>query len=580
MRLRSLAVFTIGVSFCVQALGEPPAVLDRVPAEAALVVVTRNMRAAQEHAAPLVKLMEGRDAPLREPKESLDRFLAAPGVKADGSLAIVMPKAPPAPDPDAMEDAGEEPAFVILVQVSDYAAFVSNLGGDPKAEMANVRWDDMAGFVRQLDGFAVLGKDEQTVRGYSSQGQMRAHLSRLSQAGVRVVDRADVVMIVDAQAFRERIQQAPINRAGMAGGLPVNVAGLTGPLGSMRDALARDGAISVIGWTGGESGQALDFVAVFRQGSEMANLCTGGEDSGSLMARLPRIPFYFAGAADLRSPLIRRIIDAEGVPGEAGDNEVPSAFDALGTNMKNADGVAMVVGANKAGFMAGIFVNTVSYIASKDSRAMLGALRESVAGMKDTTVGTTKVKIDYKQDVAEAHGVKFDAWTTTLTFDPNDPNSFMAGMTMQTLFGQGKGFGQMAAAVDGGLVMTMSQNTPLMSNAIASATGGPGLGTDESLAAIRPHLPGKHGLEVYLGSDAILNAVKTTMEDYLGEEIAVPANVPPLGLTAGTEDGVVSMRLFVPARVFEAIASIIKAMEAAEEAPEPLDGSDRGMNGT
>lgn len=557
-----------------------PAVMDRVPAGAALVVVTRDMQALSQRAKPLAALLGAQgNIPGDDLTKMGEKLLAQPGVKKDGSLVLMMPTAPaPAENVDG-EEAGDEaapPTVLSLVPVTDYKAFIEGLGG--KAEgICEVEINGQPVCIRDLgEGFALMGGPREAVEGYKGvTGQMAAHKARLGVAGRRIADSADMLMIADAQAFKEQIESggANLGMGGGMGGIGAIAGGMDDPMSAimnLRKAIARDGKTAVMGMSGTEAGYAVDLAGIFNEGSESAKIFAKNGDSTALMAKLPAQSFYLAGAFDMSAPGVRSLV-GDSAAKAGGDEAAPTAFSALADSMGKADGVAMVVGANKAGPMAGIFINTVAYLSTKDSASMLTAVREAGEKMKDTTLGGSKIKTDYKKDVAEAQGVKFDAWATTVKFDPNDPNSFMAGMLNQTLFGQSGGFGQMAAAMDGGLVLTMSQNTPLMSSAIEAAKSGKGLAQDEGLAAVRKHLPPNRSMEMYLGTQAIMDAALPMLEDYLGEEIAVPKNVPPVGMAGSMEDGSMSVRLFVPMGVIRAAESMMKAMKAAEEGLEPID---------
>lgn len=553
-------------------LAEPPAILDRIPGEAPLVVVTRDLAAAAEKSKPLASLLAGQaELPGGDFAKHMEKFLAIPGVNRSGSVAVVLLHAP---DAEAA-DMGEAPDALALVPVSDYAAFVRALGGKGEEAVTTLQFDGQDAFVRKLDDTtAVIGAVRESVEGFKAvTGQMKVFQGRMGAAGWKVADKADTIVIADAQAFKEQIEK-PDGFGGQmrVPGMALPGGGGMGPvMEKVRESLARDGKTAMIGFTGNEAGLAFDFVALFREGTEAAKVFATNGDSSALLSRLPNQPYYLAGAADLSAPGVRELISEARAARQGGDEGPPSGFDAIGRNLESAEGFAMVVGANKAGPMAGVFINTAAFIATKDAKGMLEALRANADAAKETKVGGATIKINYSRDVAEASGVKFDASSTTIDPDPNDPNAFMAGMMMQTLFGNPRGFSQMAAATERGLVMTLSQNTPLMSSAIQAAQTGQGLGEEESIKAIRSQLPAQRSMEFYLGSATILDAVKTGVEEFLGEEINVPANVPPVAMAGGMEGGAVSLRLFVPNAVISAVEQLKAQFNTVNDDLEPMD---------
>lgn len=572
--------FLAAFLFALPALAAPPGVLDRVPGSTPAVVVIRDMAGAARAMKPLTDLNKN---DTNEAADTIKMLLANPGIKQNGSLALIFPTVPPVADPDAMDDEeGAEPAaepdMLVLVEVTDYAKFMEGLGGKAEEGVGRLNIDGNDVFVRKAEGFAVMGPSRDLVTGFNAAaGQMKTHEARLGKVGNHIADSADVLMVLDMPAFKAHILsdgELPMDGMDMPGGMGEGLEALNASMKGIKEAVARDGQAAVIGLNASGGGLTFDSAAIFRENSECAEIFSTSGSSGDLMKSLPDQPFYFAGGVDLTSPAMRHLAQHMGMlRKEAGDDQAPSAMDGLMASLEKSDGMGFVVGSNKAGPMAGVFVNTAVFIKTKDAAGLLSDLRANAGDGTERTVGTTKVKVDYKKDVAEAAGAKFDAWTTTVTLDQNDPNSFMAGMMMQTMFGQPKGFSQMAAATENGLVMTMSQNTPLMSSAIQAAQGGKGLHQGESVAGIRSKLHESRGLELYIGVGTIMQDVGGMLAGYLGEEIDVPANLPPIGMSASMEHGAFATRIFMPGEVMAAIADVMQKLEEAEGdmVEEPMD---------
>lgn len=547
------------------ALAAPPAVLDRVPADAPLVFVARDLNGVTGMAGQAVATArQAGDVPGMDLYRYVERLAKAPGVDLNGSVAVVMLEAPDVNDP------GLAPDTVMIVPVTDYAALVGHFGGDASSPVATMTMSRREMFARKIDDrTALLGNTREAVETFKvGEGAAAGHLARMGAQGRRVADTADALIVFDAAAFREQLQQAGAGGGGGPGGIGDTLAGITGGIGRLMEAMARDGRTGVFGLSNSDAGMAVDLVAQFSPGSDTAKTFESGGNASALLSRLPNQRFYAAMAADFRNPGMRAILAGMGEGAGTGGS---SPFDALGAALSKATGMAMVVGTNPNGPLAGVLVNTSAFIETPDGAGALGAIRTMGEGAKDRTIDKATIRTDYKREVATINGAKVDSWSTQVTLPRDDPNAFMAGMMMQTLFGQSRGFSQMAAAVDTGLVMTMSQNTPLVTSAIDAATKGGGLGTQALFAEIREHLPTDRVFEVYLGTPAILEFVQQTIEEMLGEQVAMPKDAPLVGLAGSAGTGAMHMRLFIPAKTMAAVGEAMRMWQGADDDFEPMD---------
>jgi hypothetical protein len=176
-----------------------------------------------------------------------------------------------------------------------------------------------------------------------------------------------------------------------------------------------------------------------------------------------------------------------------------------------------------------------------------------------------KMNVDYKPESVDVAGVKADVWTATINADQNDPMAAQVNQMMTMMFGQG-GLSGMSAAVDNGVVSTLSQNSPLFTKAIEAAKSGKGLADDEQIKMVQKQLPENRTFEMYLGTKSILDAVSGFMAMMGGgADFKVPAKVSPVGMAASTDSGGLDFRLFVPADVLKTISEIGQSMKGGGE---------------
>ncbi len=572
------------------AMADAPASLDRIPANAAMAMSIRNMEQLIQRTSALAALT-GQDENSLNPLADIKQLLDTPGLNKSGSAALVVMPGPDGKLPAGGEDQGAT-AFA-LVPVSDYAAFVKALGAPGTDGTQAITVDGEENFVRDAGGgYAVLGKAREVVEGFKSEaGQSAAHMKAMGPQGKRTADIADVLMIASIPAMQDQIKEGgaqlkeQAEMMGQMGGADVGPASAIGDL--VMNTFARDGQVGIIGIGLGEKGVWLDIGAQFKEGSELAKFFADTGKSGSLLGRVPAMPFLFAGAVDLSAPGIKTIIRnanemnakaAAQAAKEAGDAmagdagaEAAGAMANFASNMDKIDGVSMVMGASPGGLMGGLLVNTTMFMQSSNPAAYIASAKEAMLKSNGQNVGGMTMKSSWEPAAAEISGVKVDKWTTEIVADPDDPNAGNIAMMQAFMYGQGPA-GGFSAAVDNGVVMTMSQNTPLMTQALAAAKGEKGLTTDEQIKASQALLPEGRTFEFFVGSKSVMDTVGGFLAMMGGAaEFDIPANLPPIAIGGTTDGGGVSTRVYLPHDVLKTFAEVAKAMQPEGE---PMDGGD------
>lgn len=547
-----------------------PAVVDRIPANAGFVVAVRNIEQVANRMNDLIGALhlpmdEDEDNPLTMSK----KMLALDGLNKSGSLAFAM-----LPGDDGklnLEADDEHQRMVMIIPVSNYESFAKSLGAtDPKG-ISSVTFDDKPAYLKDIGGgYAAMGPAKEGVESFAGKkGNLEAHTKALGKAGGKIADSSDVFLAVNIPMFKEQIEQGvegmkekADGMAGMMGEQGAQVAAMMGLAQKVGHALANDGQIAIVGMGLGEQGVSLDFGAQFKEGSDAYKMLSSRGNPSEFLARVPNQPFLFAMAADFTAPGIKAALR------EVGEAQKDSAMSmGMGGMMKQIDkvnGMAFVMGANKGGIM-GLFANTVSFVSTADPAAYLHNAAEAMNSMNGKDVQGMKFKVDYKPGAVEVAGVKADSWTMSMDLGEDNPNAGMMGMMQGMLFGPG-GMGGMSAAVDSGVISTMSQNTPLFTSAIEAAKSGKGLAENEAIKEAHKHLPGNRIAEMHIGTKSILDAVNGFMQmQGGGAELKVPAKVSPVSMAAGIDSGGLDFRIYVPRDVMVTLADVAKAMKGGED---------------
>jgi len=582
-------------------LADVPEVLDRVPGNAAIVVTIRNLDQVNTRFTNLATVL---NMPIDEEDESNPitmgrKLLGTAGLNKTGSLAFaIMPGADGTVDFES-----DEGPVVMVVPVSDYAAFVKALGATETTGIASLTIEDKPGFAKDLGGgYAALGPVKEIVEAFEGKaGNKAAHKAQLGTSGRRLADTADILVIANMAALETQMEEAQ-HKVTETGEMVQMMAGQGGAgataaflvIGNAMEAFSRDASIGIVGMGLGENGVSLDFGAQFKEGSASAKLFNAPGKASALLARVPNQPFLFAGAIDLSAPGIKsmfanvkEVMEAkgpgvadEGAPedeatGEAVNKSEFAAFSTMLQMMEKVNGYSFSVGANPMGIMGGLLVNTSAYVSTSDPAGYLKATRDVTTAMDGQTANGLATTVIYKPNAEDVSGASVDSWSIQMKPDPNDPNAMQMQMMQQWLFGP-QGLGGMAAPIDNGVVIAMSQNKMLMASAIDTAKAGNGVSNDELLKKTQATLPDNRTFEFYIGAKSILDAVGGVMAMMGGgAAFEVPAALPPIAIGGTTDGGGIGLRIHMPADVIKALAEVSKAMNQGDEEDMEM-GEDEG----
>jgi hypothetical protein len=557
------------------ALADVPASLDRVPANAAVVVTVRDMEQFRSRFEDMAKSLKiPMDGDEKNPITVTKKLLALEGLNKHGSLALaVLPDKDGKADMDHADEHG-----VMVVPVTDFAAFVKALGAEDTKGVASIKVDDKPAFAKDLGGgYAVVSPHKELVEGFEGKaGNLEKHRSNIGKSGQQIADNSDLMVVMSVAAMKPQLEERvgemkeQLKMAGaMAQQGAEQVQAMADIMTNLADSFVRDAQVGIVGLGLGDNGVSLDFGAQYKEGTPSAKVLSNKGNATKHLARVPNQPFLFAMAADLSGPAIKQVIKdmaAQGDKAAAKDSPMGGlgSFATMAKAIDKIDGTSTIMGASPAGLM-GLFANTATFVSTSDPTGYLKIARDTMKEISGKDMNGVKMTVDYKPESVEVAGVKADTWTAQVNADQNDPNAQQINMVMGMLFGQG-GMGGMTAGVEGGVVSTLSQNTPLFTKAIEAAKSGKGLADDEQIKAVQKQLPENRTFELYLGTKSILDAVNAAMGMFGGgTEFKVPAKVSPVGLAASTEAGGLNLRLFVPADVIKTIATISESMKGGGE---------------
>lgn len=574
-RTAGLAVSLFWAPF---ALADVPPAMDRVPAEAPVVFAMKNMGGFYQNVNALAKS-------IGLPPQAMGglargaELLKTAGLNADGSAAVALLSV------DGNDDDGEP--MVMVLPVKDYAAFAKALGGDGEG-LDEVTINDKPGFLKNLGGgFAALGPTRAFVEKFTgAAGSGKTFESLMGANGRAVSEYSDAFVVANIEKVRpvleervEEMREQMAMMAAMGGGNEAQA----DMFKSAADAFLRDAAAGVAGLKAAESGLGLEFAAQFKEGSELAKYFDAKGNASRLIGSLPNLDqgFLFAGAVDLSSSALKNAFKKMLEFQQAQNPEAAKLFSGLNPmdQMEKTDGMAFVMGQPPA-LMGGLFLNTALYVKTSDPQGYVKTMREAMGKLNGQAVEGITYQTVYQSGSAKVGEQSVDVWTMRMQADPENPMAQQIQQMQAMIFGP-MGLSGYVAPAEGGVVLTYSKNSDLMSKTFEAAKGGTGLSQDAGVKSVAANLPANRTGEVYIGVRNILDTALgfAAMMGGPGPQVNIPEDLPPVGLGSTSDSGGLRLRVYVPTKVMTTVKGVMESMNGGGmddmDDDEEMDPSER-----
>jgi len=569
-RFRTSALASALVLSAGSALALPP-IMDRVPANSAVVIVIPSLEQLEKDAARIAALIgQSAESPLSLKSMLSDELPGKIVAQLDekGAIAFVMPSAP-------VKDAqGEqqEPKGAVLFGVKSYAEFVKAVGATTEGGVDKWTADGEDHFFRKVgDTLAATSNDKALLEAMDfSPGNSAKHAAFMGAHAARMADKSDMAIVIDVAKFQtvidEGIKEMEGNLQDMAamGGQAPNTAAVKW----LVDNIVKQANSTTMLLDINDAGIALEMVGAFKPESKVASLGKLKGNTQALLNRVPAGPYIMALAADLSSAELRAFI-SDMPTGDGPGAKVQQVNNRL--MLENATGVAAVLGVNPGGIMNGLLNRMVTYTAVKDPAAYLAASNLQMArAYEEDKLG----KMTVKPAPNDIEGKKIFEYGITMT-----PIEGLPPQAMQFMFGMTGGPAGYMTTVDGAVVTTVGKSSELMSAAIKAANGDNAIGADKPLADAAKNLPPARFAEIYVGAKGIIDSVLPMAAMFTGMPISVdiPSNLPPVAIgMSPTQGNALQGTIFIPNQVLKVGGDIAKAFQDAQknmEAPDeqPMD---------
>jgi len=579
-------LLTIGLA--PQAWTQPSAIisaLSMVPIDAPIAVVVPSLSGLNHKLAKLNE--QGLDSAVPHLRDLLGTFKQMSGITQglndNGSLIAFLTDAQALTNVQAHTG---PPPMIILAAVLDYAAFVSQLGGNPNEAVTRLNIPGgSVSFAKKVGQFAAIGPNSEQLLAYQPGTKKTAAMliQRAGKVGSGCLATSDAVILINIEAMDPVL--GPKLEAGLSKvsseldkvktGSPL-LDRLIKPIatiyGDSAKALLRDTSTVVIGLDITNKGVGVSYTAQFKHDTYLAQIFSAGTGAAGQLARLQNQDYWFASAINFQGIAINTLMKdfASRFPNQE-DDPLTDAIQSVTTMMQQTIGMANVYALpDQLPMMGGgslfsgvtLYETTDGQAYRKSIQAYFESFQRVInelnqapmvnpiapQGMLDLNVPKLplNIKLTYSPNVLQLDAMQVDEYAIEYQLPPNMMKNMGPAAPMMAMMGGTSQSGYLAVK-DSYAVMTTVRDLDLLKKALAAVGQKTGLGTSGPIQRVRQSgLPANTIIEWYLNLSGIIKGANMFMGMMGQQPIQVPEDLSPIASAVSAENHGLIGRLFVP----------------------------------
>ena len=567
---------------------EVPAALSQAPQDAQLVFIVPSM---SQFSGKLAMLNQNLGLDIPELTDALGAFKAETGIgdamNDAGSAMLVIH------DLAGAIDTGEEPDILLILPVTDYAAFIASFqeeGAAPAgAGVTQVTMPDgQAGFARESGGYAILGNKEAAVANFTPGGDAGVIGGRVGTLGAKSLGECDAAVYLDLEALAPtlvpKIDEAiaemntGMNEAAQMGMMDPSGLEMMNAMMSLYASAAKSVLQSsqgvVFALDISDHGVGITKAANFKAGSPvMKYLPGGGGDTASILARLPQSSYIAAGAFDAKAIAFTDLMEAA-MNAMPQDNPQIDLYRKALPMVKQIQQYAGVFYTPDPGaLMAGTgALNMLQTYKVQDSAGYMQQTKEYITSMNGTELPMMGMPMapggqppvmtyatSYTDNALQLDGVQVDQYSMQVSMPQEMMMQMGPAAGFMTMFTNFTGY---AAQTDGYFLSTTTLDQQLMAKGLATGKTGDGMGHGDTLAQVREKaIPDGAIAEVYISLGGITETVGPMAMMFGMPPIEAPQDLPPVAIGMGLDGTSAAGRLYVPNDTTRFIIGTVKGIQ-------------------
>ena len=552
--------------------------LEQVPSKAVGVFEVKDLQGLSAKLAKFAKSLgiDQFDPRWADPLASLmDEFDLKQGVNKAGDLAIAMlqPEENNADAPNAGAP-HKEPEVVVIVPTSDYQQFLGNFDdvkdqGDGISQVT-VKKNKETLFVTHRGEYAVASMKKEQL---SDHGGLKLQGSAAKEAQSK-----DAILYFDIKALRplirngmkearkgiEAAQKNPgANPNPFGGQMPPEFQKIMEMEFNAVDAFVKDARTATISLNLNDTGIAAAAMAEFEPDSYLGRMVEKVQNTDeSLLSGLPKATYFAFGGMKLTPEVAGQLFSdfmeplKQDLATKPNGQKLVQAFDAAKqaiTSMKEmAIGYAAPAGPNEG------FIETIG-VAHGDAQKILKAQKEalpSITAFMGMSGAKNAIDVTFGQPVT-VQGAQALPYTMKFNFAGNDAQSMQAQQMISMMYGRNGLKGWMTAVNDDTFVSVQGGGEQILGDAIAAAKNNSNAFEQAAhIKQVSSQLPKQRAFEFYIALDNIANGVVKMMKQQgVAVQFKLPPNLPPIGISSGTEGSTARLDAFIPTQLVQSVTA-------------------------
>lgn len=566
-------------------------VLNQVPGDALVVMTVNDLQQTSGRIGELAKLLGIADMlpPAADPLAAVQLQTGMrDGINKAGDMAIAMFN-------PAVAGGRSDRAILLLLPVTDYAAFIKNFANakkDGDLDVVNFPRDPSPTYVANWGQYAVLSPGKEMMAKKPGGLALPAVAAReLGAKDIAVYANMPEVAKLAGDAMgdmRTELTREIDRNLGMDEAnkkyVPLAKVGANHLVDLMEGFMSSTQG-AVMGMTVSPKGIDWSMVCEFLPASELGKFAAEAKNTdATLVGGLPTDNYLVYGGVVYDGPAMLKAYDQLVGPmlpelQKLGDDAKPAlaALDSmkqLQGSVKDAS-FGMVAPTGKLG-EASLFQG--AYVVHGDANALMKAYRDYMVNqdaLMKMVPGNQQMKTTLKQAAKTVDGVALDEVVMQYNLNPTNPMEAQMAQFMGMLYGPNGLSALMGVVNDTTMVYVMGGNDALLKSTITAArAGGDNLGARANLKSTVANLPQKRIAVYYVSLETLINtAVRYAQEMGMGVPVQLPADLPPIGITAATERSAMRIDAHVPAVLMQKIG------EAAMKLQQQMMGGPGGPGG-
>jgi hypothetical protein len=541
-------------------------VLDQVPTDSIVVFKIHHLADTNKKVADLLQSLGVTDLvpTMKDPLQALeDQLGISAGLDSSKDAAAAILNGP--------MDGGGPPPFVLLLPVTDYKAFLGNMTlvrteGDVSVVHFKDKEDDA--FVENWGGYAALSDKKDNVTG-KHEGIKLSGLSakQMSERDLCIYVNMPVVksLLLPKLDDSEKMLNDQVDKNTPEDKKKLAHAAVKQLLQVAREFL-NDAQGTTIGIGLSDQGISSSMIVELTPDSYLGKIVSQMKNTDqSLLSGLPKENYLAFGGSVEDGKLVLQVINdtigpvmtelaASGDDGKKLADSINEALKPMATVEGGTFGIVAPTAALGQGSLIrfiGLYKGDAEALKANASKA--GNFMTAIMKMSGKDGQTDLMKTTITPEVKTINGVKFDQIKVEANPDNTSQQAMQMGETMSRMYGP-DGLTELFGAVDAKtLVVSLGVDDDLLGQAVDAAKSNTDVLTD-GIASVDAGLPKKRAGAFYIG----LGQIFSTALDYakangLNVPVQIPNNLPPVGITFGTEGSAMRGDEFIPMKLLQTL---------------------------